>query len=65
MTTLIIENANINLIDGNIVLFEADPDIVVDKTKAQNFYQEIEQQGWKLSSLPLFWYGSMFYICVN
>ena len=43
MTTLIIDNANINLIDGNIVLFEADPDIVVDKTKAQNFYQEIER----------------------
>jgi len=43
METLNIGNANISLVDNDIVIFEADPEIVIDKIKAQNFYKEIER----------------------
>ena len=44
MKSVKIGNASISIIDDEIILFEADPDSVVDKTKARNFYAEIERQ---------------------
>ena len=43
MKTINLENANISLIDEHIVLFEANPTVVIDKQAAQNFYNEIEK----------------------
>lgn len=44
MEKFYIENANISLISQNIIVFEADPDIVIEKKTAQNFYREIEKR---------------------
>jgi hypothetical protein len=43
MKEINVGNARISLIEDNIVLFEADPNIVIDKKTAQTFYQEIEK----------------------
>ena len=44
MKTLDLGSAKLSLMDGNILLFEADEGVVVDKKSAQRFYNEIENQ---------------------
>lgn len=43
MDTFTIDNATLTLVDENILVFEADPDIVIDKMAALKFYNEIER----------------------
>ena len=43
MKTINLGNATISLIDEDIVLFEANPTVVIDKQAAQSFYNGIEQ----------------------
>lgn len=43
MKTINLGNAKISLIDEHIVLFEANPTVVIDKQAAQSFYDGIEQ----------------------
>jgi hypothetical protein len=43
MKTIDLGNAKISLIDEHIVLFEANPSVVIDKQAAQSFYDGIEQ----------------------
>ena len=43
MRTIDLGKAQISLIDDHIVLFEANPDTVIDQQAATNFYDEIEK----------------------
>lgn len=43
MKTINLGDANISLIDEHIVLFEANPNVIIDKQAAQSFYELIEQ----------------------
>ena len=42
MKAINLGNAKIYLIDDHIVLFEANPDVVIDKDMAESFYEAIE-----------------------
>ena len=43
MKTINLGKATISLIDEHIVLFEANPTVIIDKQAAQSFYEGIEQ----------------------